>query len=210
MLMKIYKKLLSEFGEQKWWPTISKNRRFEIIVGAILTQNTAWKNVEKAIRNLDKKNMLSKESIKNIPEKDLALLIKPAGYYNQKAKKLKLVANFKDRITRENLLGIWGIGKETADSILLYAYDRPYFVIDAYTKRIMKRIGFKEDSYEELQNLFQNNLPKDVKIYKEFHALLVELGKRYCMKKPKCDKCPVKDVCRFYGALQKPESSALK
>lgn len=194
-LLKIYERLLSRFGEQKWWPTIS-NKRFEIIAGAILTQNTSWKNVEKAIENLHKRGLLNKKAIKNISEGELARLIKPSGYYNQKAKKLKAFANFDKRISRENLLKIWGIGKETADSILLYAYNKPYFVIDAYTIRIMSRLGFKERRYEDLQKLFQENLPKDIKIYKEFHALLVELGKNYCRKMPKCKGCPLIDMCK--------------
>ena len=198
-MLQIYEKLLNCFGEQKWWPTIEKNNKFEIIVGAILTQNTNWKNVEKVIEKLHSEKLLKKSAIKNIPLDKLADLIKPSGYYNQKAKKLKAFVNFKGKITRQNLLRIWGLGKETTDSILLYAYNKPYFVIDAYTQRIMSRLGFKEKGYDELQNLFHKNLPKDYKIYKEFHALFVELGKNVCKKEPLCSKCPLKENCRYYS-----------
>lgn len=161
----------------------------------ILTQNTSWKNVEKAIKNLKEKNFLNKETIQNIPEKELALLIRPAGYYNQKARKLKAFVKFDGRITRENLLNIWGLGPETVDSILLYAYNKPIFVIDAYTKRVMNRLGYKEQTYDELQSLFMKSLPEDTQLFNEFHALLVELGKNYCKTKPLCEECPIKKDC---------------
>jgi len=196
MLLKIYKKLLNHFGYQNWWPVTSNNKTDEIIIGAILTQNTAWKNVEKVIKILKDKNLLNKKAMLKILQNELANLIKPVGYYNQKAKKLKAFFNYNGEITRENLLSIWGIGEETADSILLYAYEKPYFIVDAYTKRVMKHLGFDESSYKELQNLFHKNLPEDVEIYKEFHALFVELGKKYCRTKPVCDKCPLIEVCK--------------
>ncbi len=197
----IYEKLLKKFGKQGWWPTYSSNKRFEIIVGVILTQNTSWKNVEKAIKNLDKFNFLNKKAIKQIKEDELAQLIKSSGYYNQKTRKLKALIEFLDskkEINRENLLKIWGIGKETADSILLYAYNKPVFVIDAYTKRIMSNLGFKFKDYDDLQEIFMKNLPKDYKLYNEFHALLVKLGKEYCKKKPNCERCPLKKDCNGY------------
>ncbi len=199
-IKEIYDKLESEFGKQNWWPTQTKNCRFEISIGAILTQNTSWRNVEKAIINLDKFNFLNKEAIKQINEEDLGELIKSSGYYKQKAKKLKKFVEFLDsnkEITRENLLEIWGIGKETADSILLYAYNREIFVVDAYTKRIMERLGFSFKDYDELQRIFIENLPKDYRLYNEFHALLVKLGKEYCKKKPKCNKCCLRENSRF-------------
>ena len=191
-LNKIYDILYKQFGPQHWWPA---NSRFEVIMGAILTQNTNWKNVEKAIKNLKERNLLNKEAIQNIPEKELASLIKPAGYYNQKAKKLKAFVKFEGEITRENLLNIWGIGPETVDSILLYAYNKPIFVIDAYTKRVINRLGYKEQTYDELQTLFMENLPTDEKLFNEFHALLVQLGKNYCKTKPVCEKCPLRKEC---------------
>ena len=189
---KIYDILYKQFGPQHWWPA---NSRFEVIMGAILTQNTNWKNVEKAIKNLKERNLLNKEAIQNTPEKELASLIKPAGYYNQKAKKLKAFVKFEGEITRENLLNIWGIGPETVDSILLYAYNKPIFVIDAYTKRVINRLGYKEQTYDELQTLFMENLPTDEKLFNEFHALLVQLGKNYCKTKPVCEKCPLRKEC---------------
>ncbi len=194
-LMQVYELLFERFGKQKWWPTVSDNEQFEICVGAILTQNTAWTNVEKAIKNLKENKLLSKEAILNVDKNKLANLIKSAGYFNQKAKKLKEFAKFDGEIKRENLLNIWGIGLETADSILLYAYNEPIFVIDAYTKRIFFRIGFKEESYEKLQNLFMKNLSKDAKLFNEYHALIVELAKEHCRTEPECRNCPLNQIC---------------
>jgi len=198
---KIYKILFKEYSQRNWWPTISSNKRFEISVGAILTQNTSWSNVEKAIKNLIKNDLLSREAIKRINTKNLAKIIRSSGYHNQKARKLKEFIKFLcsgKEVNRENLLDVWGIGKETADSILLYAYNKPIFVIDAYTKRIINRIGFKEQSYDELQNLFANNLDKNVNLFKEYHALLVEHGKNICKKKPLCEKCCLNKKCNYY------------
>lgn len=203
----IYQKLYSYFGPQHWWPASSP---FEVMVGAILTQNTNWGNVEKAINNLKKNKLLSQDALFRLSHKRLASLIRPAGYYNIKAKRLKEFLAFLFKVYRgsvkrisktdtltlhRRLLSINGIGPETADSILLYALDRPVFVVDAYTKRILSRHRFiKEDSsYEEVQNLFMQNLKNDVKLFNEYHALLVKLGKDFCLKsKPKCDICPLK------------------
>lgn len=197
----VYNKLEKNYGKQGWWPTISSNKHFEIIVGAILTQNTSWKNVEKAIKNLDKFNFLRKDTIKQLDEELLGQLIKSSGYFKQKARKLKNFVEFLDsgmEITRKNLLSIWGIGKETADSILLYAYDKPIFVIDAYTMRIMKRLGFKFKDYDELQELFMKELPSNVKLFNEFHALFVKLGKEVCNNKPLCENCCLKEKCEYF------------
>ena len=144
---------------------------------------------------------MSIEKIISIRKDKLAELIKPSGYYNQKAERLKIVANFflKNRNpTREQLLAVKGIGPETADSILLYAFDKPFFVVDAYTKRIFSRIGVCRNKceYHELQNIFHKSLPKSAKLFNEYHALLVELGKRNCTKKPDCRTCPIKTLCR--------------
>lgn len=196
----IYNILFKEYSQRNWWPTKTSNKRFEISIGAILTQNTNWKNVEKAINNLIENKLLSKESISKIETKKLAKIIKSSGYHNQKAKKLKEFIKFLDskkEINRNNLLNVWGIGKETADSILLYAYNKKIFVIDAYTKRIFNRIGFNEQDYDELQNLFMNNLKKDVDLYKEYHALLVEHGKNICKTKPLCNKCCLNKICNY-------------
>jgi endonuclease-3 related protein len=217
-ILTIYDLLLKAFGEQGWWPRFdlkenkfvydkdfknskpSEEEAFIISISAILAQNTNWKNVEKAIIHLNKEKLLSKNALKEINIEKLSELIKPSGYFNQKAKKIKefLKEPFfqKEDITREKLLKIWGIGEETADSILLYSYNHPIFVIDAYTKRIFKRIGFKEKSYKEFQDLFQSSLLEDYKLFNEYHALLVELAKRNCKKIPICNTCPLNNVCK--------------
>ena len=208
----IYKKLLEEYGYQGWWPVDSKyhqkdysfpknkEQEFEICIGAILTQSTSWKNVEKALENLKKNKSLSPEIINSMPFDKLTEIIKSSGYHKQKARKLKEFIRFylkNNGKTMENLLEVWGIGKETADSILLYAYKKPCFVIDAYTKRIMNRIGFKEKSYDEIQDLFMKNLEKDHKLFNEFHALFVEHGKKTCKKKPLCNECCLNKICSY-------------
>lgn len=195
MLMKIYELLFERFRKQGWWPVISDSPRFEVCVGAILTQNANWTNVERAIKNLKENNLLNRKAIVDVNVKKLARLIKSAGYFNQKAKKLKEFAKFNGEINRENLLNVWGIGPETADSILLYAYNQPVFVIDAYTKRIFFRLGFGEKSYDELQTMFMENLPKDSELFNEYHALLVRLAKEHCKTKPECSSCPLNQIC---------------
>ncbi|HEV09074.1 MAG TPA: endonuclease, partial [Sulfurihydrogenibium azorense] len=173
-VLKVYKKLLDIYGFQKWWPVHeNQDKVVEIVVGAVLTQNTSWKNVEKSLENLISYGCLSFECIKNIDIEILKKLIKPSGFYNQKAKTLKLLANLfleKKEITRQELLAVKGVGPETADSILLYAFDKPFFVVDKYTKRLFYRLGFTPEniSYEELQRFITDNIPKDVEIYKEF------------------------------------------
>lgn len=202
----IYDLLFSSFGPQNWWPG---DTPFEIIVGAILTQAVNWNNVEKAINNLKEEALLNPPGIYKIEEKKLALLIKPSGYYNMKAKKVKSFVNYlftkyngqlekmfqKPMISlRPELLNIYGIGPETADSILLYAGNYPIFVVDTYTKRIFHRVGYvsKDISYENMQKMFMNNLPQKADIYNEYHALLVKLGKDICIKsKPRCNECPL-------------------
>ena len=209
-LAQIYKKLLNHFGGQHWWPA---DTEFEVIVGAILTQAASWKNVESAIENLKSKKILTPAGIKGITTAELGKLIRPAGYYNVKSKKLKkfvdfLYKNYNGDLNlflsqpigklRDELLSIWGIGNETADSIVLYAAHKPSFVVDAYTRRIFSRLGFVDDdvSYENLKKFFEKNLPEDVGLYKEFHALIVELGKNYCRTKPACGECPINYGCK--------------
>ncbi len=205
----IFNLLLKEFGSQGWWPVNGKyhhgdysypkneKEKLEIIYGAILTQNTAWNNVEKSLKNIKDVDIEKIDKIK------LAALIKSAGYFNQKAERLKIVHKFfkinKDP-TREELLKVKGIGPETADSILLYALHQPYFVIDAYTKRIFSRLGICKENvtYGELQKIFHDKLEKDYKIFNEYHALLVEHAKVYCRKKPLCTKCPLNKLCQYY------------
>ena len=206
-LIKVYNKLYKQFGPQHWWPILSKTKKqqkFEICLGAILTQNTNWQNVEKAIRNLYKAKLLSPQKILQATAYSLQAKIKPSGYFRIKSKKLKtfskmLVKDFDGDIdklfklplnkAREKLLDTWGIGSETADSMLLYAGNKPIFVIDAYTVRLAKCLGIKKLDYDSLQKHFMQNLPKSAKLYNEFHALIVRLGKEYCRTKPICEKC---------------------
>ena len=205
MLLGFYDRLFEFFGPQEWWPAHS---RFEVIIGAILTQNTAWKNVEKAINNLRSAGVLNYRKLKELSQRRLASLIKPAGYYNVKAERLKSFINFlsseyqgnlsrmleeKTPVLRQRLLEVRGIGKETADSIILYAAGKPVMVIDAYTKRIFLRHGLisENSSYDYIQKLFMDNLPGGSLFYNEFHALIVRLVKEYCLKKPRCNTCPI-------------------
>ncbi len=205
VLTGIYHSLYKAFGPQHWWPA---DTPFEVAVGAILTQNTNWGNVEKAINNLKSHNTFNAKTLHKMQEKQLADLIKPAGYFNVKAKRLKeflsfLTSHYKGsmkkmkvedrRSLREKFLNVNGIGPETADSILLYALEKPVFVIDTYTKRIMQRhkLVSKKATYHELQELFHKNLPQNTKLYNEYHALFVRLGKDYCKTKPKCGGCPL-------------------
>lgn len=201
-LLNVYNKLYKHFGPQHWWPA---KRAFEVMVGAILTQNTAWANVEKAITNLKKEKLLSPKGIENADLKRLKLAIRPSGFYNEKAKKLKDFVGFyikkRKKLNgsdageiREMLLGVKGIGPETADSIILYALKKPVFVIDAYTRRVLARhaLASREATYDEMQNLFMQNLPKKIKMFNEYHALFVRVAKNYCRKKkPLCGKCPL-------------------
>ncbi|MDD5688172.1 MAG: endonuclease [Elusimicrobia bacterium] len=249
---KLYKKLFKYFGPQGWWPiggvynpqkkSFSQKEKFEIMVGAILTQNTAWNNVEKALSNLRKEKYLDLEKISKTNLKKLQSLIKPSGFYKQKSVRLKnfakyvlspspntpqLAAGIKGRrtptssfvidktvgggtliprgnsftrflsISREELLSLNGVGPETADSILLYALNKPYFVVDAYTKRFINRFGiFKGDKYEEIQSFFEKNIPQSTEVYKEYHALIVALAKNFCKKRPECENCPVMVDCK--------------
>ena len=204
----IYNLLLNKFGSQHWWPGDSRE---EIIIGAILTQNTNWKNVEKSISKLKSNNLIDFSHLAKINEQKLAEIIRSSGYYNQKARRLKLVTDFftshplpvldniPTTLLRKDLMAIKGIGPETADSILLYAFNRPVFVIDAYTERIFNRLGFwdKEMSYKDAQSLLMENLEPDVKLFNEFHALLVKLGKEYCKKIPQCFQCELQTMCAY-------------
>ncbi len=207
-LTEIYQLLYDAFGPQHWWPG---DTQFEIITGAILTQNTNWSNVEKAIANLKSADLLSPEKLYHIDTSQLAELIRPAGYYNIKAKRLKnlinwLFENYDGKLSnlegldteqlRAELLSVKGVGRETADSILLYALDRPVFVVDAYTARVAFRHGLIEPDadYEQLRELFQSNLPQDTNLFNEYHALLVRLGKKFCRPKAQCHACPLEKL----------------
>jgi len=204
VLHDIYDRLLTHFGPQHWWPGDSP---FEIMIGAVLTQNTSWSNVEKAVANLKAAGRLAPAALAALPAAELAALIRPAGYHNLKAARLKnllvliegqggaeaLLAQ-PTATLRELLLGVKGIGPETADSIVLYAANRPVFVVDAYTHRILFRHGLiSEDcDYFQMQELFMDNLEEDAAFFNEYHALLVRVGKEFCRKsKPNCNGCPL-------------------
>ncbi|MCX5694667.1 MAG: endonuclease III domain-containing protein [Candidatus Omnitrophica bacterium] len=205
-LENIFKRLYSVWGPQYWWPADSI---FEVILGAILTQNTSWSNVEKAISSLKAKKLINAAKLYRLPQSKLASLIRSAGYYNIKAARIKSFLKFffdhyagktklmgkQDLPTlRAQLLEVKGIGPETADSILLYAFKKPIFVVDTYTKRILSRHGLAEVEvdYPQLQDIFMRNLKSNVEMFGEYHALLVKLGKDYCRKRnPKCEICPL-------------------
>ncbi len=207
-LLKIYERLNGHFGDLHWWPA---EEPFEVMVGAILTQNTAWTNVEKAIAALKGRRLLSPGALSRIGEEELAGIIRPSGYYNVKAKRIKAFVRFLREeyagnigtmtaeelpILREKLLGVRGIGQETADSILLYACGKPVFVCDAYTRRILGRHRLIDDDadYRRIQEMFMNHLPHDTALFNQFHALIVNAGKTFCRKVPKCDPCPLRTL----------------
>jgi endonuclease-3 related protein len=203
ILQEVYRRLMARYGPQHWWPA---KEPFEVIIGAILTQSAAWTNVEKAINSLRDAGKLSSGALRRTPEPEIARLIYPCGYYNVKAQKLKAFAawlgerygddldilfyNSIDDLRRQ-LLGVYGIGEETADSIILYAANKPIFVIDAYTRRIVGRMGLAPQSrrYSVYQHLFMTNLPPDAGMYNEYHALLVRHAKDICRTRPLCQQC---------------------
>jgi len=204
-LLNIFEVLLKHFGPQKWWPADSP---FEVMVGAILTQNTSWSNVEKAISNLKNAKLLDPRKMLRLDAETLANLIRPAGYPNVKTKRLQnflrfFVEEFNADVAkmgresvdslREKLLSVKGVGPETADSILLYAFAKPVFVCDAYTHRIFSRHGMLDDgvSYDDVRALFMGNLPNEEKLFNEYHALIVKTGKDFCRPRPKCVLCPL-------------------
>jgi endonuclease-3 related protein len=210
-LLDIYRRLMACYGPQHWWPA---GEPFEVIVGAILTQSAAWGNVEKAVNNLRGAKALSPRALRQLSTPKLARLVHPCGYYNVKARKLKSFAlwlgnHYDDDLDRlfassiedlrQQLLSIHGIGQETADSIILYGANKPIFVIDAYTRRIISRIGLApdKDSYAAYQALFIENLEPDAKLFNEYHALLVCLGKKVCRPRPLCPQCCLNDICQF-------------
>jgi endonuclease-3 related protein len=229
-IREIYKLFIKTYGLQGWWPlsTVKENNgyhngdyilpettseKFEIITGAVLTQNTAWKNVRTAIENLNENKLMDPEKISAVKQDRLALIIRPSGYFNQKAKKLKAVSGFildggylNGKIPqREELLNVWGIGPETADSILLYAYKVPVFVVDAYTKRILSRMGItaRTASYESIQKIFSDeysglNKAGKLIVFNEYHALIVRHAKEFCRKNPACRGCPVSECKKLY------------
>jgi len=207
--MEIFNNLHDYFGQMNWWPGETP---FEVVIGAILTQNTAWNNVEKAIYNLKKNNLLIPEKMAALSHDEMAALIRPSGYYNIKTKRIKsflsrliskhngsldMLFSLNKEELRHELLTISGIGQETADSIILYAANYPIFVVDTYTRRFLIRHNLLcgDEDYHQIQEFFQDNLAEDIQLYNEFHALIVNLGKEFCRaKKPLCHLCPLKNV----------------
>lgn len=204
IFQKVYSELYEHYGPQFWWPGDSD---LEVVVGALLTQNTNWQNVEKAINQLKKNDLLELEKLIVLDENILAELIRPSGYYNMKAKRLKGLLGFikqnggldelkgiETTLLRQMLLNVEGIGPETADSIILYALGKPIFVVDAYTKRIFSRLELTDQraGYDEVQRLFHENLPQEKDLFKEYHALIVRHAKERCCKnRPQCKGCPL-------------------
>lgn len=204
LLRDLYQRLYQAFGPQGWWPG---DTSLEVALGAILTQNTNWNNVARVLATLKEEGLLDPQALRALPEAELARRLKPAGYYNIKARRLQsflaFLAQFGDSLERlaaanleklrPALLSIKGVGPETADSILLYALNQPTFVVDAYTFRISSRHGLIPEaiSYEDLRQTFMAHLPLEVPLYQEYHALLVRLGKEYCRPQPRCAGCPL-------------------
>ncbi len=193
-IQSLYDILYQYFGPQHWWPADSP---YEVVVGAVLTQNTAWSNVERAIKNLKKADALKPERILHMSQEELVELIRPSGFYNQKAERLKAVTRAYlsaspqwDRMRlREHFLRVKGVGMETADSIVLYAFEKPIFVVDAYTRRLVKRFfGLELKDYEHYRALFERALPRDVELFKEYHALIVAWGKAFSRRKEEEDE----------------------
>ena len=212
-LLKLYHQLKTAYGSQAWWPA---DTPFEVILGAILVQSTAWRNVVKAIDNLRAANLLTPSRLGAISQTELEELVRPSGYFRVKAKKVRafvthLQAHHNYRLDslfaadvftlREELLSIYGIGNETADSIILYAAEKPVFVIDSYTHRLLSRLGWIAGKYDygKLQAIFMNALPHDVRLFNEFHALIDRHGSRICRKAPRCEACVLRDECPFEG-----------
>ena len=208
-LLDVYERMLGSYGPQHWWPG---ETRFEVMVGAILTQAAAWTNVEKAIANLRAAGALSPRALRELPETELASLVHPSGYYNAKARKLKALAEFlgerfgddleamveqADDSLRAELMRVHGIGEETADDIMLYAMGVPAFVVDAYTKRVFARLGLAPDGGPNsvYRDLFTENLPRDPELFGEYHALIVHHGRETCRKNPECRRCCLLQVC---------------
>lgn len=205
-MIDIFDMLLKYYGKRNWWPAQTP---YEMMVGAILTQNTNWTNVEKAIVSMG--DFLNPQAVLELTNEELAKLIHASGFHNMKAMKLKALTQWFEKydfdikrvklldgqLLRNELLSVKGVGKETADSILTYALDKPFFVIDAYTKRILHRLGFAlPKEYDEIRTMIECKIPRDLYIYNEFHALIVQHAKEHCKKKPDCAACPLENICK--------------
>lgn len=212
-LGEIYATLLHEYGERGWWPIggrydkgfkrrkKSAAEKLEISIGALLAQNTAWGNAQRAVMNLREAGLMDKKKLGEMREGEIAALIRPAGYYNLKARKIKEFLKYSGEMSREGLLSVWGCGEETADSILLYAYDIPVFVADAYSRRLFFRLGLCAEgaTYGEVRELARSSLPSDSELLNECHALIVEHAKKHCRAKPDCPGCPLGGMCKGKG-----------
>jgi endonuclease-3 related protein len=220
--MKVYEILRRAHGPRRWWPVTPPGgakplytggprndlQRFEVAAGAVLTQNTAWANAARALENLNRLGAMGPDALERMDLRSIARAIRSAGYYNQKAKRLKTIAAYfrtNRRATREGLLALDGVGPETADSIMLYAFGARVFVVDAYTRRLFGRLALVDPSapYEEIRERFERSLPRRVFVYKEYHALIVEHGKLVCRKAPLCEKCLLKNLCLMYLEVKK-------
>lgn len=212
LLRHVYQRLLDHFGRQGWWPAETP---FEVVIGAILTQQTNWRNAARAIENLKRRGLLEPRRLAEARVEEVEELVRVAGFYKEKARRIveasrriveecggDLQRLFEGRSTeelREMLLSWRGIGEETADDILLYAAGRLSFPVDKYTMRMIERLGLEERGYAEIKALFEESMPRDLEVYKEYHALIDALGKTYCRAKPRCDGCPLRDLCKWPG-----------
>lgn len=213
--LNVYEALLAEFGPQYWWP--ADDGPFEVMVGAVLTQNTAWSNVERAIANLKQAGMLSAEAITRADHETLTGWLRPSGYFNIKARRLRSLCEWliecggyealqfvPTNVLRRSLLAVYGVGPETADDILLYAFNRPVFVIDAYTRRLFTRLGLVDThDYESLRSEFESRLPVTIQLFNEYHALIVSQGKGICRPKPRCMECCLAGHCAYFRQQKK-------
>ena len=218
---RLYHRLFRRYGPQHWWPA---DNQFEVILGAILTQNTAWGNVEKALSQLREQRLIALEAMLCISTEKLAKLIRPAGFYRRKSACIKAMSNWlaeqggienvkrQDSVSiRKDLLNIPGIGSETADAVLLYALAKCCFVVDAYTRRILSRVGLlgPGPSYSQAQQFLVSNIDKEISLYQQYHALLVAHAKAHCRKTPLCGGCPLFDVCRYFQEVHKLETNQI-
>ncbi|MEJ2059554.1 MAG: endonuclease III domain-containing protein [Gammaproteobacteria bacterium] len=212
-LFSVYRRLLKAYGPQHWWPA---SDAFEIMVGAVLTQNTSWRNVERAIANLKRAELCTPAGIATAGPDELARHLRPSGYFNIKARRLQVftrwylgqggyerLARYPTLELRRALLSVHGIGPETADDMMLYAFERPVFVVDAYTRRIFSRLGYVEEhiGYEPLRHRFEAELKPEVSVWNEYHALIVRHGKDICRPRPRCEACTLRRGCRYPDAI---------
>lgn len=207
-LPELYSRLYSRYGDLGWWPASDS---YEMCVGAILTQNTSWSSVEKAIARFE--GRLSPDFVLSVTDEELADIIRPSGFFNQKAERIRLLTEWLKGLgctpeecilsteeLRRQLLALRGVGRETADSILVYAFGRLSFVVDAYTRRLLSRLGYElPDDYDSIRHMFEKAIEPDINLYNNFHAVIVEQCKQHCLKKPRCEGCPLETVCPGTG-----------